>query len=594
MLMLGVLLHALPAAAQSPQPARHDVLAAGPVSADSEWLYLARTTTKPGPGPNDPPIVQTQIYRRTLTKSFTPFGGPILKRIVAMTPYGGQVAVLTEDGGWMLQSNDGIVIGLPLILPEARLIDLASDRNGLYAVAKVLGGVARLADTAASVTPVVDSGDDTSPATSTHSQPATGPETQPSTTTRAATTTTGPTTATRPQYNAPETLVIVQYGVGGWQPVTDIPFEVARPLDTVSLAMLDGAPFLLVREAPEQIRLWRLDGRKWSEVGQARISATTRIARLIAGGPKPTVWLSPAVESPAEPDHLLVFDAAGLGVTRSIRRNDPATTSATRPATGATTTPSAEVLTASGLANDMHLTVTSGIAPNMRSAAYAFNYFRSITFADDVIIDQAFDAVTFAAVESPRKQTVSPPGLDYFKVIQYALVAAAMAFAIVSSLRRRSELMALELDPDDLPLAPLGTRLLAGTIDATPFIASLLYKAYRYGADVDGQYTTESNIIVSVGFAVYFFVTLLTEVFAGRSLGKMACGLRVITVAGSTASRGQLATRNVLRIIDVVLQGLPLLLVPFSPLRQRAGDAAAGTIVVTAAPTKPAEEEPVE
>ena len=46
-----------------------------------------------------------------------------------------------------------------------------------------------------------------------------------------------------------------------------------------------------------------------------------------------------------------------------------------------------------------------------------------------------------------------------------------------------------------------------------------------------------------------------------------------------------------MQALDVVLQGLPLLLVPFSPLRQRAGDAAAGTIVVTATPKKPAEDE---
>ena len=67
--------------------------------------------------------------------------------------------------------------------------------------------------------------------------------------------------------------------------------------------------------------------------------------------------------------------------------------------------------------------------------------------------------------------------------------------------------------------------------------------------------------------------------------------LRVISLDGKPPTRGQMVTRNLLRLIDAGLIFLPVLLVPFSPLRQRAGDTAAGTVVITAKP-HPTEDHP--
>ena len=576
---------------------RHDVHAVGPGAIEPAHEVDARTTpsVSSGAAAGD---VTTQIYRRKLSKNFREFGKPISRRVLAITPVGEQLAVLTDDGNWMLQSEDGAILGLPLALPDARLLDLASDRDGLYAVAKVRGGVSRLSVAASPAT---------LPATSPTTSPAAAATTKSSTAvtkpsaTGAPTSTAAATTqaASRPQQNVPDMLSILMYGGGGWQPVGDVPSDVARPIDTVSLLINDRTPFLLVREAPGQLRLWRLDGTKWREVGQAKIPEKTRIAPLIPGGAKPTVWLSPALDAPAEPDHVLVFDAAGLGVTRSVPRTGDASPAALRPATNdvpATTrssaTSAAEVAF-SGLVNDMKLASTAGTAPNVRSAAFAFNYFRSITFKENAMSEQAYDGVSFAAVETARLQTFDPAGYPYFDFIRYGLVAAAMAFAIMSSLRRRAELADLEIDPDELPLAPLGQRLLAGIIDAAPLIAGFFIGFSWHGPDADSQDLAEGNLVMATGFAVYFVITLLTEVFAGRSFGKMICGLRVISVTGQPATRSQLATRNLLRIIDVLLQLFPLLLIPFSPLRQRAGDAAAGTIVVTIHP-QPKEKEEAE
>ena len=75
----------------------------------------------------------------------------------------------------------------------------------------------------------------------------------------------------------------------------------------------------------------------------------------------------------------------------------------------------------------------------------------------------------------------------------------------------------------------------------------------------------------------------------------MACGLKVVSLDGSRPTLGQVALRNVLRVIDAGLGFLPLLLVHFSPLRQRVGDAAAGTLVVLKdAPERAGEDHPPE
>ena len=47
----------------------------------------------------------------------------------------------------------------------------------------------------------------------------------------------------------------------------------------------------------------------------------------------------------------------------------------------------------------------------------------------------------------------------------------------------------------------------------------------------------------------------------------MIFGLRVVSLDGTTPTRGQFLTRNLLRVVDAGLAFLPVLLVPFSPLR---------------------------
>ena len=88
---------------------------------------------------------------------------------------------------------------------------------------------------------------------------------------------------------------------------------------------------------------------------------------------------------------------------------------------------------------------------------------------------------------------------------------------------------------------------------------------------------------------LYLLHTSLAEALFGRSIGKACCRLRVVGLDGRPASPGAIVTRNMLRIIDLAMVFFPLLLILFSPLRQRAGDVAAGTLVVLSGKTKPVE-----
>lgn len=84
----------------------------------------------------------------------------------------------------------------------------------------------------------------------------------------------------------------------------------------------------------------------------------------------------------------------------------------------------------------------------------------------------------------------------------------------------------------------------------------------------------------SVGLIALLYYIIM-EATQGATLGKMALGLRVVKLDGSPISWQESIIRNLLRIIDGLFGYLVgAILVWSSPLRQRLGDKAAGTVVV--------------
>ena len=62
----------------------------------------------------------------------------------------------------------------------------------------------------------------------------------------------------------------------------------------------------------------------------------------------------------------------------------------------------------------------------------------------------------------------------------------------------------------------------------------------------------------------------------------MTFGLRVVNLDGSRVRPRAAMLRNILRVVDLTLALFPLVMIFLSPLRQRIGDVAAGTLVVRA------------
>ena len=132
-----------------------------------------------------------------------------------------------------------------------------------------------------------------------------------------------------------------------------------------------------------------------------------------------------------------------------------------------------------------------------------------------------------------------------------------------------------------LPLAHLGSRFVAISIDLVIGGVALIVAVLAALAAAGGL---AASIVAATGILVFYIgYQVVFEVFGGgRTLGKRAVGLRVVTDGGTTVGLRASLIRNVLLLIE----GLTLFYVPasisvlVSRNNQRLGDLAAGTLVV--------------
>lgn len=162
-------------------------------------------------------------------------------------------------------------------------------------------------------------------------------------------------------------------------------------------------------------------------------------------------------------------------------------------------------------------------------------------------------------------------------------VMVLLTWVMVIALRRRGKLQQVLKRVDELSLAPFGPRFAAGVIDSVPMIAMILIFAIRADVPVEeleGRVLeTDFQIWMLWSIGAYLLYTTATEAIFKRSVGKMLFGLRIVDLEGKSPDLRAILYRNLLRVIDLVLL-FPIAMVLFSPLRQRVGDLAAGTIVI--------------
>jgi uncharacterized RDD family membrane protein YckC len=138
----------------------------------------------------------------------------------------------------------------------------------------------------------------------------------------------------------------------------------------------------------------------------------------------------------------------------------------------------------------------------------------------------------------------------------------------------------------ELPAAGVGSRVLAVAIDLAIQFAALVGLLLVAAVVVAALGPTAAIILVVLAlFGVFFGYPALCETFFdGRTVGKLALGIRVITIEGGPVGFRHAAIRAIIALVDFWIPtpgGLVALTSALVTRRsQRLGDLAAGTIVV--------------
>src|SRR4051794_24485552 len=131
-----------------------------------------------------------------------------------------------------------------------------------------------------------------------------------------------------------------------------------------------------------------------------------------------------------------------------------------------------------------------------------------------------------------------------------------------------------------LPLAGIGSRFMAGLVDYTlvglAYLIVVLATLWLAGGTAATIIYVTAVLAINVGYFTLF------EVFGGgRTLGKRATGLRVVTDGGGQVGLRASLIRNIIRLVETSLAYLPAIVsVLATSNNQRLGDLAAGTLVV--------------
>lgn len=134
-------------------------------------------------------------------------------------------------------------------------------------------------------------------------------------------------------------------------------------------------------------------------------------------------------------------------------------------------------------------------------------------------------------------------------------------------------------------IVSIGERILAFLIDG--FILYLYAYLVSLIADVidftfDDQWTT-IGLMSLIFLPAMCYSLLMHSIFNGRTVGKMLLKMRVVRIDGSPVHWSNYLVRWMLRLVDIwiVAGSIGLLSILFSERRQRVGDAAAGTVVIS-------------
>ncbi len=133
----------------------------------------------------------------------------------------------------------------------------------------------------------------------------------------------------------------------------------------------------------------------------------------------------------------------------------------------------------------------------------------------------------------------------------------------------------------DLPLAGAGSRVLAGCIDlALLFLLLMIWwvgGALLLGGLGLGFGWTFALLLLGGFLLQWGYFAILEILMEGRTPGKLAVGLRVVSHRGGRTTATAILVRNLLRALDIFV-GVPMMAI--DRRCRRLGDLVAGTLVV--------------
>jgi uncharacterized RDD family membrane protein YckC len=133
----------------------------------------------------------------------------------------------------------------------------------------------------------------------------------------------------------------------------------------------------------------------------------------------------------------------------------------------------------------------------------------------------------------------------------------------------------------DIVLAGLGSRFAATLLDLTIQVGAIFALAMALGVGADNGYVV--SLFLVLAFLVVFAYDIVFETWNnGRTIGKLAAGIRVVRSSGQPVHFMGSTVRNLLRVVDFLpfFYTIGMISIIVTGRNQRLGDLAASTYVI--------------
>lgn len=134
----------------------------------------------------------------------------------------------------------------------------------------------------------------------------------------------------------------------------------------------------------------------------------------------------------------------------------------------------------------------------------------------------------------------------------------------------------------DLDTAGVASRLLARALDLLLCSVGLYAVLIAVAVMSPPLWVMFVAVAIAAFLAVFVYPVVLEMMLRGRTVGKIATGLRVVTDIGAPIRFRHAATRSALSVVDLIATSgfAGIVAMILSPRHQRLGDLAAGTVVL--------------